>query len=110
MAVSVPKDEYETWRGYMWAGTPNYRAPEMLTAPCCGYGTNAGVWSMGLVFLEIFGYCSGAFFRSHTLGGLMTEHARRLPIDPSKFWHLDEAFCHLMQEVCRLVRSRGITC
>ncbi|KAI0806663.1 kinase-like domain-containing protein [Fomes fomentarius] len=109
MAISVPKDEYETWRGYMWAGTPNYRAPEMLTAPCCGYGTNAGVWSMGLVFLEIFGYCSGAFFCSHTLGGLMKEYARRLPIDPSKFWHLDETFCHLMQEMLQVDPSARIS-
>ena len=99
--------QYETWRGYMHSsGRDAYQPPEMRPGRA-EYGTNADVWSMGVVFLEIFGYCYGPFFKTRSLDEIECFQARlgeskvrhRLPIAPIKFCHLEEKFCHLMQEV-----------
>ena len=75
-----PGFEFESWRSHVLSGTPPYMAPEVaaadMTDPEKGYGASADVWSLGLVFLEIFGRFSGAYFEAWTVEDVRAEHAK----------------------------------
>ena len=100
-ATRVSPGEYETWRHYSPSGTRPYRAPEMVAT--LGYGTNADVWSLGLVFLEIFGFSRGPFFKMRDVNDLRLQHATKLPFDPSMFVGLGYGFDDLLVKVGTVV-------
>ena len=108
-AKEVPVYDYATWKGYSRDGTCPYMAPEMVSADVhsVGYGTGVDVWSMGLVFMEIIGFCDGPFFHQRTLEGIQYEHTSsgRLPIDPDKFLCADEKFWEILPAVCAFYLS-----
>ncbi|RPD55317.1 kinase-like protein [Lentinus tigrinus ALCF2SS1-7] len=103
-AREVPIYEYSTWKGYSRDGTYPYMAPEMVSADVgtVGYGTGVDVWSMGLVLMEIIGFCDGPFFHKRRLEDVQQEHANpeRLPIDPDKFLCSEPPFCEILPAVC----------
>ncbi|KAM5542016.1 hypothetical protein V8D89_004326 [Ganoderma adspersum] len=77
--ASVCADGYEFWRSHVLSGTPPYMAPELASADVTmkGYGATADVWSLGLVFLEIFGRFAGAYFDGvWTVEDVRAEHAK----------------------------------
>ncbi|KAL1947093.1 hypothetical protein VTO73DRAFT_14054 [Trametes versicolor] len=57
LSTTIAPGEYDTWRGYELAGTVPYMAPEMVGVrrKLDGYGAGVDVFSMGVVFLQLFG-------------------------------------------------------
>ncbi|KAI0691968.1 kinase-like domain-containing protein [Cerioporus squamosus] len=112
-AKEVPVYDFDTWRGYARDGTYCYMAPEMVSADVrrSGYGTNVDVWSMGLVLMEIIGFCDGPFFHQRSLDGVQDEHANsgRLPIDPDKFLCTDEKFWEILPAMLHVDPKKRIT-
>ncbi|PIL33238.1 hypothetical protein GSI_04688 [Ganoderma sinense ZZ0214-1] len=76
-ASSCP-DGYEFWKSHVMSGTPPYMAPEVASIGVQehGYGASADVWSLGLVFLEIFGQFAGAYFDVWTVEDVRVQHAK----------------------------------
>ncbi|KAI1785626.1 kinase-like protein [Ganoderma leucocontextum] len=75
--ASVCADGYEFWKRYVPSGTPPYMAPEVAAANVEEkgyYSASADVWSLGLVFLEIFGRYAGAYFNAWTVEDIQQEH------------------------------------
>ena len=81
--VSDSEDEFEFWKCYESAGTPAYMAPEVAAADVgtTGYRPCSDIWSLGLVFLEIFGDFSGPWWNVTTIEEIRAEHAKVDRID-----------------------------
>ncbi|EJF58016.1 kinase-like protein [Dichomitus squalens LYAD-421 SS1] len=81
--LSDSEDDFEYWKCYDSVGTPAYMAPEVaaVNVTVTGYRPCADIWSLGLVFLEIFGNFSGPYFPVTTIEAIRTQHAKLDPIE-----------------------------
>ena len=105
--TSACTDGYEFWRSYVLSGTPPYMAPEVASADVeeKGYGATADVWSLGLVFLEIFGRFAGAYFDGvWTVEGVRAEHAKLgrkgIELEKVPLHEMPSSFEILLDSVC----------
>ncbi|KAI0669374.1 kinase-like domain-containing protein, partial [Trametes maxima] len=82
LAAVVEEGTYSMWKGFEKSGTPAYMATEIL-APghsVCGHGSSVDVWSLGITFLEIFGFLDRWDFDVCDRKAARRMHAEKLPI------------------------------